>query len=219
MAIPEIPKGVRKTLELPLPWEPDERLGLTVDYWMKNVRKWPRENDTQAINDYLDLIKNQYIITGGAVAAVEHAVTWHSDQWETIYQTVLDTPDTYGEAVVEAFEGEALGVETGKTWWEHPAGFGGGYYPIENVAALAGLTPDEYKKYIQQTGPHKYGHILIRSANYLAAVSTHDRPPAPTTGGTERLLVGEVTRLSKVGLVILESTLNAYAAGKKEALS
>ncbi len=210
MAIPETPEHI-EPLQLPLPWEPSRRIKTLNKYWRENALDWSDDENDDSLRDYIDLADSQYIITGKVVQAVQSAVTWLHPNWPLVAETYTENYPIEYDELIESFETQKLGVEPGKSWREYLSGFGGGEYDTAAVASLVGITADEYNQYIAGTGPHSTGKAIIRSGNYLAHVSTQQDKRSP-----EKVLIGEVSRLSKIGIAVLESTLGAYELGKNE---
>ena len=164
------------------------------------------------MDDHINLVSNQYIVTGDVVEQAQNAIDGLYADWPTVAPVFLKDPEMAEHELIETFESEHLGVAPGFTWRESEAGFSGGYYPVDAIAGLAGLTSEQYTEYIAQTKPRRGSKHLIRSADYLVKV-----PSTVPERAIEKRAVSDIYRLSKIGLAVLESTLSAYEAGKKEA--
>mgnify|MGYP000748906165 CR=1 FL=1 len=210
MAIPETPKHI-EPLQLPLPWEPSRRIKTLNKYWRENALDWSDDENDDSLRDYIDLADSQYIMTGKVVQAVQSAVTWLHPNWPLVAEIYTDDYPVEHDDLIESFETEALGVEPGKSWRELQSGFGGGEYDKSTIAALVGICADDYDEYIAKTSPHPSGAVYIRSGNYLVLALTRSDKAGP-----EKVFIGEVSRLSKIGIAVLESTLGAYELGKNE---
>lgn len=116
--------------------------------------------------------------------------------------------------MVERFEFDYLGLEPihprgGTRWKISNAGFARGIYPTEAISKMIGVDAATFAKLVERKAG-KYGHVVIRSDDYLVAVSSHGV-------SKERTIITEIMELSEAGRGAYELLMKAYEKGLEDA--
>lgn len=109
--------------------------------------------------------------------------------------------EDYG-GLMARFERDALGLshpEGGVFWWASPAGGSGAGYPIENMATLVDISPEELEALVAQEEENRW--LMIQAGNWLVPFLV------PGQGHTDTLRVDGVLELTELGIRYLDRVI------------
>ena len=184
--------------EFPLPWRPSERAAIKRRLFSDNI-------DTASnIRETLRAVDSNYVITDFGVQAVQMAIGYTAVGAEVFHEH--ETTQRPVDDVQREFENTVLGLPPlpygdGLRHSEHPAGFGGGTYPIDAFADLVNTDIDTFRALLNDETATKFGYVMVKSSHYLTPVKRH-------RNDMSLVHADRATQLSKQGEAMLDIALS-----------
>ena len=88
----------------------------------------------------------------------------------------------------------------GLRYYEHPAGFANGTYPIEPFAELVGASVDQLQTTLADKEATRFGHVILKFSNYIVPVRSHYADASAVSADM-------VTELSQEGEALINTAL------------
>jgi hypothetical protein len=129
-----------------------------------------------------------------------------------LHMNALARQDEDGmKTTISNLESHILGLSSlaKGTWHESPAGFGGGSYPVSEIAQSIDMSSEQFREIVDDDRQRE--NVLLRSGRFLF--------DAQDTADKDRLMVTTVHELTLIGSAVLETSLGAYVMGVSRGLT
>jgi hypothetical protein len=172
------------------------------------------QEDYDGVMDYIRWAEDHLLIDGQTQAAtIQNIVTFNAER--SFFSDAHFDEDNH-QRMIERFEYDYLGLERkhpqgGTRWWASNAGFASGTYPTEVVSRMLGVDAATFVELVvRESG--EYGHVVIKSDDFLVAVSSYSL-------SEENTVITRIMELSEAGKGAYKLLMRAYEKGAEDSVA
>ncbi|HEY5267906.1 MAG TPA: hypothetical protein VII94_02130 [Candidatus Saccharimonadales bacterium] len=212
-------------LEVPLPWSPRTRARLVERAYKDAVAEADVDVDSIAqLLGFIDWAKENYIIPGKVAGVLKGLRDYNEHSMPLLFTHNSEREDS---VMLQRFEQKWLGLKPADNidglWWQKIAitradlaseealsalyDRGNAAYPTKTLAALFGLDVSRFEETIRFNEITSRNPSVIKSGNYLIYMFD-------TKLIEGHICVGDVIKLTKTGVAMLDTILYAFESGE-----